>query len=265
MSNIIFCATDYYLKGGYGSYVDFFNLAGLSGYKIIPLSELDPQSDNTYIVTPLNGEWMQGWHKPKARIIHWELEWRTDWRSGVDTPKGVAETWVSDKAYAERIGARYVPLGGHIGLNECPDLNPPKVYDVAQLSYQTPRRQIITRQLQAEGLALAPNSGLWGSVRSTVLQQSHVMLHTHQEVATTGIAPLRWCLAAAHGLPLITESVPDRGIFTYGYMVQADYDYLAKFTGQMLQDKRLLADYSLALQNLLTRDYTFKVGVDSHV
>jgi len=151
MSQVIFCATDYYLKGGYGSYVDFFNLAGLSGYKVIPLSELDPQSDNTYIVTPLNGEWMQGWDKPKARIIHYELEWRVDWRADVNTPPGVAETWAADPAYAARIGARYVPMGSHIGLNECPDLHPTKMYDVAQLSYQTHRRQIITRQLIDEG------------------------------------------------------------------------------------------------------------------
>ena len=54
MGDIIFCATDYYLQGGYVSYKDFFRLAKLAGYPVIPLSQLDPQSDNTYIVNRLS-------------------------------------------------------------------------------------------------------------------------------------------------------------------------------------------------------------------
>lgn len=265
MSRIIFCATQFYLDGGYASYRDFFKLVELAGYPVIPLSQLDPQSDNTYIITPLNSEWLDGWDNPSAHIIHWELEWRIDWRADVDTPRGVAETWVSDKAYAQRIGARYVPMGGDARINECPELYPSKVYDVALLSYQTPRRQVITRQLQECGLSIAPNSGLSGYVRSTVLNQSHVMTHTHQEDTTKGVAPLRWCIAAAHKLPIITEMIPDRGIFTPSYMVQAEYGYLAAFTAQMLHDKRLLSDYAGALHQLLCVDYTFRAGVEKHV
>jgi hypothetical protein len=69
MSDIIFCATQFYLDGGYRYYIDFFKLVELSGYPLIPLSQLDPQSDNTYIITPLNDEWLDGWQQPKARII----------------------------------------------------------------------------------------------------------------------------------------------------------------------------------------------------
>jgi len=265
MGDIIFCATDYYLQGGYVSYKDFFRLAKLAGYPVIPLSQLDPQSDNTYIVTPLNGEWEQGWQSPKAHIIHWELEWRYDWRALVDTPPGISETWVSDKAYAERIGARYVPMGSDARLNECNEVAPHLLYDVSLLSYQTPRRQVITEQLQALGLHIAPNSGLQGWPRSMVLVQSKAMVCVHQTESGKGVAPLRWCLAAAHGLPLITETIPDRGLFGYSYMVESDYAHLAEFTAHMLKDERMLAGYGLALHNLLCRDYTFRKAVESHV
>lgn len=265
MSNdVIFCATDYYLNGGYASYGDLYRLIELAGYPIIPLSELDPQSDNVYIVTPLNDEWLAGWQQPKARIIHLEMEWRVDWRADVDTPPGIAETWACDRAYAERIGARYVPLGGHGGLKVWTNTIP-KTLDVSLLSYQTGRRQVITNELKSMGLRVAPPENVWGRDRSIALCASEVMLHVHQTEQTAGVAPLRWCLAAAHHLPLISETVPDRGIFGYTHMMTSDYAHLAKFTKQMLEDKRLLADYAAALHGLLCVDYTFRKSIEKHV
>lgn len=264
MGNVIFCKTRYQ-DIGYHSYNDLWRMVELAGYPIIYVDQIDPQSDNTYIVTPLNDEWLNGWQSPKARIIHWELEWRTDWRANVNTPQGIAETWVSDKAYADKIGARYVPMGGDARLNEVNQPVTHTLYDVALLSYQTPRRQVITQQLQQQGVTIAPNSGLHKWARSMVLNQCSVMCHTHQTEQSNGVAPLRWCIAAAHKLALISETVPDRGIFGYSHMMQADYDYLASFTSGVLMDKRLLNDYALALHDLLCRDYTFKIGVEKHV
>lgn len=265
MSDIIFCKTRYQ-DIGYASYNDLWHMVEWAGYPVIYVDEIDPQSDNTYVVTPLNDEWFQGWQRPRARIIHYELEWRWDWRASVNEPPGVAEVWCADAWLATSIGARYVPMGSDVRLNELgTDYPAPKAFDVSLLSYQTPRRQSITRQLLEEGLTLAPIDHLWGRQRSSALLQSRCMVHVHQNDNTPGVAPLRWCLAAAHTLPLISETINERGIFGYTHMTQSSYEYLAPFTKAMLKSKEILADYALGLHELLCRDYTFKMGIEEHV
>lgn len=268
MSDVIFCATDFYLQGGYRSYVDFFHLVKLAGYPIIPVSQIDPDSDNTFIFTPANGETVNGWPNARANIILWQLEWMlTDEHN---TPPGVTCVWASDAGFAKANGFEYVPMGSDDRLNVV-DANVysgksfEKPYDVSLLSYQTGRRQVITQQLQQHGVGLAPVSGLWEWPRSIALLQSHAMVHVHQHDHIQTVAPLRWALAAAHRLPMITETIADRGIFGYGCMVQADYEFLAAFTANMLKDKRLLADYASALHGLLCEEYTFKKVIEAHV
>lgn len=266
MPDVQFVATQFYLDGGYRSYVDFFRLAELSGYPVIPLSQMDAQdATKTYIITPLNDEWLKGWPGAKARIIHWELEWRWDWRADVNEPPGVSEVWASDAWFAGQIGAKYVPMGSDDRLNSLHDSVPPTTpsFDVAQISYQVPRRQRITAQLEADGLKIAPAEGLWGEARSRSLMQSRIMLHVHQHDSAPGVAPLRWCLASAHGLPIITELVKDRGVFGYTYMLQARYDFLARFVSLCLRDGHKLDDYAAALHDLLCRDLTFRKSVEA--
>jgi hypothetical protein len=266
MRDVQFVATQFYLDGGYRSYVDFFRLAELAGYPVIPLSQMDAQdATKTYIITPLNDEWLNGWPNAKARIIHWELEWRWDWRADVNEPPGVAEVWCSDAWFARQIGAKYVPMGSDDRLNvEHPLTAIPLLYDVAQISYQVPRRQYITERLQAEKMKVAPNEGLWGHERSEILLRSKVMVHVHQHENAPGVAPLRWCLAAAHGLPIITERLEDRGIFGYSYMLMSDYQHLPQFTSMIVRDSySRLQDFGIALHNLLCRDKTFRKCVEA--
>lgn len=264
MGDVYFCATDYYLNGGYRSYTDFFMLAELAGYPIIPVKDIDPQSDNTYIFTPSNGEVVTGWPDAKATIILWQLEWMlTDEHR---TPPGVKRVWASDAWFAKQQGFEYVPLGSDRRLNMVDSgAVLPKTFDVAVISYQTPRRQAITSQLLNEGLHLAPTHNLWARMRSVALVQSRTMVHVHQHDKIATVAPLRWCLAAAHELPVISETVHDRGVFGCGAMVQADYSFLSSFTKQMLQDARMLADYAQALHQLLCVEHTFRKVVDAHV
>lgn len=269
MGDTIFCATDYYLNGGYASYRDLFRLVELAGYPIIPLSQLNPNSDNTYIVTPLNEQWLQGWQHPRARIIHLELEWRVDWRAEVDTPPGVSETWACDAGYAPKIGAKYVPLGSDDRLNEL-NVSIPAYratrfteYDVSLISYQTPRRQVITQQLKDKGLRLSPPEKMWSIERSTALLRSNLMLHVHQNDNTNTIAPLRWCLAAAHHLPIVSESVTDRGIFKgVLHMTQCDYPYLAEFVSEILKDQQFLDKSAQVLHHLLCVQWPFKRTIE---
>lgn len=265
MSDVVFVATQFYLDGGYRSYVDFFRLVELAGYPVIPLSQMDVMdASKTYIITPLNEEWMYGWPKVKARIIHWELEWRWDWRADVSEPPGVAEVWASDKLYATQIGAKYVPMGSHPDLNVFNHEPVEKIYDVAQVSYQVGRRQHVTAQLLKEGLVLAQNEGLWGVERSAVLRQSRVMVHVHQHETAPGVAPLRWCLAAAHQLPIISEHIPDRGIFGYSHMLMSSYNFLPQFTAMTIRDSyHRLNDFGMALHNLLCRELTFLRSVEA--
>lgn len=247
---------------GYQSYLDLWHMVDWAGYQTIYVDEIDPQSDNTYIFTPMNGECANGWNAPKAQIILWQMEWQlTDEHNA---PNGVSRVWCSDAAFAKRNKYEYVPMGGDILLNETADTSY-KLYDVALLSYQTPRRQIVTQQLQDSGLTIAPNIGLQGWVRSMVLNQSSMMVHTHQTETGKGIAPLRWCLAAAHHLPLITETIPDRGMFEYKHMIQSSYDLLAPVAKGVLMDKRLLRDCADALYQLLCCEWTFKRSVEANV
>jgi len=264
MGEVIFCKTRHQ-DIGYQSYSDFWAMVQWAGYPIIYVDQLDPQSDNTYIITPLNGEWIDGWKSPKAKIIHWEFEWRTDWRAKVDEPEGVAEVWAMDRWYAAQIGARYVPVGGDDRLNQSPVYVSRPQNSIALLNYQTPRRQIITSQLQSLGINITAVSGHWGVDRSIRLSNASAMVHVHQLDNMNTVAGLRWCIAAAHGLAMITETVHDRGIFDYSYMMQSDYVYLASFTKHCLADPRMLADYGRALHQLLCVDYTFRRSVDAHV
>lgn len=263
MSDIIFCKTRYQ-DVGYASYNDLWKMVEWAGYPIIYVDQIDPASDNTYIFTPANGETVNGWPDARATIILWQLEWMlTDEHN---TPPGVRRVWASDAGFAKQRGYEYVPMGSDERLNEVGSLYPAaKVFDVALLSYQTGRRQRITQQMLDSGLNLAPVSNLWGRQRSAALLQSQTMVHVHQHDHIGTIAPLRWALAAAHGLPMISESVHERGIFGYACMVQADYEFLAAFTANMLKDKRLLSDYAESLHGLLCHEYSFKKVVEAHV
>jgi hypothetical protein len=267
MPQVYFCATDFYLKGGYRSYCDLFNMAQMAGFPIISVSQIDPQSDNIYIFTPANGETVQGWPQARAQIILWQLEWMlTDEHN---TPPGVARVWASDAGFAKTRGFEYVPMGSDDRL--CKFIDPIKhplttLNDVALLAYQTPRRQVITNQLRTMGLNVERPEG-WnvGVDRSMSLLKSRVMVHVHQHEKIQTVAPLRWALAAAHALPMITETVADRGIFGYTHMMMSSYNYLARFTQSMLQNQSMLDDYALALHDLLCVQYSFSKVVMAHV
>lgn len=216
MGDVYFVKTRYQDQG-YDSYRDFFDLAALAGYPIIYVDQIDPQSDNTYIVSPLNGEWLGGWQAPRARIILWECEWRNDWRADTNTPPGVAEVWASDRAYARAIGARYVLFGSDARLAEKYRLAGDefeKVYDVATLQYYTPRRATITDQLKHAGLTVAPNG--WETTRDYILRRSRMMLHIHQHDNIPYNAFMRLAIAAAYKLPVVSEMVTDPSPYVEG-------------------------------------------------
>lgn len=256
MSEVIFARPRY----EYGSYCDLYRLITLSGYKLIFFDEIDPQSDNTYILTIVNGENQGGWADVKARIILYDLEWRLDG----EYPRipGVSEVWTADKWYAQQIGARYVPLGSHPGLPETPLQDCPKAWDVAMMAYLPPRRERIVYDCYQYGVSVAPRG--WGAERHAILQQSKIMLHVHQQESAHTIAPQRWAIAAAYQMPVISEEVNDKGIFGPTYCMYSDYRHLAEFV-RLWRDDARLRDYGMGLYDLLCIHKPFRFWIDEAV
>lgn len=265
--SVIFARPDY----DYGSYRDLYDLITLSGFPLVKFGELQPDSDNTYILAVVNGENQGGWQNPTARIILYDLEWRLE--GTYPRIPGVSEVWVGDQWYSDRlqekgIANRYVPLGSNTLLAGRTLASDPYAYfDVAYISYLTHRRERLLNSLFAHNVLVSPTHNLWGSERDQVLRASRAMLHVHQHDNAPTIAPLRWCLAAAYGLPMISESVGSMGIFDNRYTLYADYPHLAEFTKLWTRRDSLsrLADFGLALQSLLCRDYTFRIGIERNL
>ena len=232
MSSVYFVQT----RTVYDGYKDYFRLAELSGYPVIYLDEMDIESDNVYIFTPLNGENNHGWKDPRATIILHDLEWRLKesdyaWpESDLTIPPGVSRVWASDKWYAEKIGAQYVPLGSHPGL--AGPATTEETFDVAPLSYRTGRRNAAFGAMIERGLTIAPNA--WGDERDALLKASSCVVHVHQHERVPTVAPLRYAIAAAWHKPLISESVYDRGIFG-DCVLYADFDALPDYTTLMVR------------------------------
>ena len=138
----------------------------LAGFPTCYNDELDPASDNTYIIAVRNGENEAGWPGARARIIHWHLEFHVEYGPWA----GIAETWSPDAWHARTIGARYVPMGGDARLNEGTN-GTAQAYDVAYLGYIVNRRNDVLTDLKAHGLRVSP-TGAWGQERHAILTHS---------------------------------------------------------------------------------------------
>ncbi len=253
MASVIFARP----RTNYDSYTDLYRLITLSGYPLVYFDEIDPASDNTYILTLRNGENEHGWSGDvKARIILYDLEWRLE---GDPPPiPGVREVWAGDEWYAKQIGARYVTLGSHPELNLVVSDEADKATDVIMLSYMTNRRIQMAVWLQQRGLHLTPNG--WGEVRHRNLLGSRVMLHVHQHDHVATVAPQRFALAAAYRLPLISEAVCEPDLFK-DVVLWSKYDALADFVHDRMRGNGL-EDAGEALYQLLCVERTFHKCVE---
>lgn len=247
----------------YDSYSDIVKLIELSGYPLCYVDEIDAYNPNRcYICTPLNGEWNQGWPDAKARIIHWDLEWRLE--GAYPVIPGVNEIWASDRWYAEKIGARYVLLGSHPGLALSPYTRHETIYnewDLAPLAYIYGRRDAKIAEMRSAGLRIAPNG--WGMDRDYIINRSTAMLHIHQLNNVPTIAPGRFALAAAYKMPLLAENVATPEGFDKR-VIWGSYDELTQLA---LNTKDSTLDqlniYGFALYNYLCVDSTFERCVEA--
>lgn len=256
MPDIIFARPRY----EYDSYRDLYRLIELSGYKLIYFDEIDPASDNCYIMTLVNGENNGGYPGAKARIILYDLEWRLDG----EYPKlpGISEVWAADFWYAKQIKAKYVLLGSHPGLPLTPPNGNPRPFDVAMLSYMTHRRQCVYDDLITNGLRVAPNG--WAMDRDVILNSTKIMLHVHQNEFAHTVAPQRFALAAGYRLPLISESLWERGVFTQDFILTADRANIPEQV-KYWRDNPRIEDFADRLHVLLCHELTFRKCVEAAI
>lgn len=256
MSDVIFVRPRY----NYEPYSDLHKLVQLSGYPLIFIDEMDAYDPTKcYLISPTNGEVGEGWPGARARLIHLQLEWEFEPPKSIP---GVNEKWTSDAYHAQRIGARFVPMGSHRDLNLQPDANPDKVYDVAFLNAPAHRRYTIWGEVKDRGFSITPNG--WGDERHAALLRSRCMVVVHQWEEFKCIAPLRWALAAAYKLPIISETVFNRAPFGHTHFMMSDFEHLARFVEMHLNDPHnWLGDYGLALYQKLCVEMTFRRSVES--
>jgi len=200
----IFCRT----RHDYGSYVDFWRLVEAAKFPTCFVDEIDPDSNRTYVFTPLNGEW-RGLGKRRAKIIWWNLERPQD-----DTLDGslervagtVDEIWVSDRWYASRDPRfKYVQIAGH------PDFatrTTERNWDICPLAYLWGRRKDAISVLESKGYKITP--GAWGrSDQDKFVATSRLMLNLHQYAGLNTVAPIRFAIAASYAIPIVSEPFND--------------------------------------------------------
>lgn len=243
----------------YDSYQDLYRLIELSDYPLIHFDELDPASNNIYILTIVNGENEHGWKGVRARIILYDLEWRLE--GTYPRIPGVSEVWAADKWYAEQIVAKYVPMGSHADLPVKPLVSREKVWDVSILSYLTYRRMHIKGQLEDAGITISPQG--WQDRRHDVLEQTRLMLAVHQRDDAPTIAPQRWALTAAYRMPMLCETVHDSGIFASQYAIYAPYPDIVQMVRKYKDETNILNDYADALHDLLCNKYPFRKCIEA--
>lgn len=256
MASVIFARP----RTDYDPYNDLYALIALSGYPLVYFDEVDADSDNTYVLTMSNGENAHGWKSPRARIILYQFEWTLGGTH--QPPPGVAQVWTGDYGFAQRIGARHVPVGSHPQLNPQAGIRAEKQWDVALLMYMTGRRQPVRERLREHGVTIAPDG--WGNARHGALMRSRCMVYAAQWDEAPYIAPLRLALAAAYRLPFVAETPADPRYTPPCF--KAKIADLGDFTARLLrgrpQDLQLMGDL---LYDDLCKRRTFRRCIEGAV
>jgi hypothetical protein len=252
MTDVTFVRTRYQ----YDPYNDFFRLAELSGYPVCYIDEMDIHDPSKcYVIAPRNGEWGD-WSQAQARLIWWQLEWEA---ASDPCPPGVAEKWTSDAWHARKIGARFVPLGSHPGLN--PGGAVSWQHDAIFLGYsQAWRRGNMLQNLHERGLHVNVAGNTWGDNRHNALLSARIMLHIHQHDNVATIAPLRWAIAAAYRMPLYAESMVDPSPFGQHHFMRGTYNQLPD--GLLKARDMDVSSYGAALYEFLCIEKPFRSWVE---
>lgn len=273
MSQVVFART----RHNYDSYVDFWRLVELSGFQTCWVDEIDLGMPALYITTPINGEQPPhlrserercGPDRP-GRVLWWLLE-RPD---ASDRSTTFSEQLSDGLAFtdavccSDRLVQSLDPRLLHLAMGSHPELAPGGVlsrqrpdFHVAHISYAWGRREAIYVELARRGLSIAP--ACWGAERDSVLRRSRLLLNLQQYTLPV-VAPLRFAVAAAYRMPLVTEAVQNPFPLTDAELSQAPYDRIVDHVLGLLQwsgsDLDALGD---RLHQRLCVDWTFRRGVE---
>lgn len=279
MTDITFVRTRY----DYDSYIDFFRLVELAGFPTIYVDQLDLARPGVFIVAPVNGEWrphlMNEGRRLKeertpvgAHLVTWNIErpsgsagsvgqyaqecrmlmdgrYREDGEIKQADVRFADEVWVSDRKLADETMTRFVVLGSH------PDFGQPsdeKVWNVTHQSYANPRRQNVYKHFHNG--EVGPNC--WPPDRDEVIAKSRVGLCVHQDNHPF-LEPLRLAIFAAHGLPILTETVMDAYPYGDETVVHAPFDVMVTRARQMLNDYPRFRGMGLRCRELMTVEFEF--------
>lgn len=253
----------------YDPYSDYRKLIEISNFETCFVDEIDLGADAIYVTSPINGELrpvVEG-KKRRAKIVFWCLE-RPD--SGDWPPEGknasnrvseimsfVDKVWVSDRHQAQMdLRQVYVTMGSDSRLAEG-EVLPAKVYDIAALTYNNERRKKIYSELGR--WKVAPQTA-WGETRAKILRSSRSMLYVHQTESLIG-APIRFAIAAAYKLPLLSEMMTDPYPLVEGRdFLSASYDRILAETHDWLSGRNL-APYGEQLHETLCLERNFRLSV----
>jgi hypothetical protein len=266
---IVFAKTRYQ----YDSYTDLWDLVSLSGFPICYVDEMHlGDSRIIYITAPMNGE-IRSWNDTtragkRAKVYLWNLERPSgsgDIGEYIVSNRQLIEqgyidkVLVSDRQLAKDTGFHYVPLGSHLDLG-IPGVFRYKRYDIVHLMCYSNRRGSpwfkdpgVLRE-QVDGLTIAPNG--WGDIKRNSLQYSRLMLNVHQD-SYKYIEPLRFSLAAAYALPIVTETCHDFYPYAEGVFM-ADKDTIVETIKTVLRSYPAIHHAGWLMRDKFCRNKTFR-------
>jgi len=212
------------------SYGILHELVEMSGFRT--LSEDSVREENTcYIGTLHSCINLSG---NKGRFVKWFLE-RPAITGDCATlfnamrTNGIDEVWVSDKAIYNRHkeSVRFVPIGSHEKLSGVSDV---KEYDIAHMSFLNNRRSV----LNSINCIKTPNTYNI-RLRSEILSKTKFLLNIHQFEDQCS-EPLRFALAAAAGIPIISEICEDPYPYEAPGIIQVPYRDIVGITERMVRE-----------------------------
>ena len=263
------------------AYRDFWHLALLSDYEIVPPEAVNLAARQTYIFPTLDQNMMECLDRvPRpdraAHTVFWNLERPDarqkpgvtvdrivqDYRRGMDEIfSWVNDIWVSEKTIAAMDKrTRYVVLGGH------PELVPrgpeDSGLDVVHIGQVTPRRERLMKLLEDASFKVGYGPG-WGEERAARLRKARLMLGIDRVEGLHFGTPLRWAVAAAAGLPILQEEVPDpHPLALHESIIMVPYNSIivaakALFENQIGKDSKV----ACGAREVYCKEWTFRRGI----
>jgi hypothetical protein len=260
------------------SYRDLFVMAEGAGFPAKSQAEIDFGADGVAVYTFFTcGAPVPAAASRKRKTVLWYLERRggadrkafRNFIFGYACDRNLDEVWFSDRAlwrFAEVPGSRFVPVGTGAGRGLGPPSSQEKTYGCAHMSYisgPNTRREI----LRPPWCNWAPCC--YGEARSAVLRQTKFMINVHRD-EDAYFEPLRFALATAWGIPIISEQCADPFPFAQlsGSCRKGDFLVGATPADVQLEAQTLLAQpyepwrqFGLGVHEKMMKDWNFRDNV----